>query len=151
MFGPPRSPAGRKPVFAGQRVLPAFPARAPDKIQIVSVIVQRACLYLAQHGAWRRELACGRCLPLQLTALPSFASTNAAVLEPGLFHRPASAQDDIALVTHWFTDPYAGARLRKSTRPAAALQTGLALRRFCSAYPRARRQSGLPRRHPLRP
>jgi hypothetical protein len=62
MFGPPRSPAGRKPVFAGQRVLPAFPARAPDKIQIVSVIVQRACLYLAQHGArpaWRTRGAGG--------------------------------------------------------------------------------------------
>jgi hypothetical protein len=75
----------------------------------------------------------------------------AAVLEPGLFHRPASAQDDIALVTHWFTDPYAGAPAAQCAPSAAALQTGLAPRRRQRACPRAGRQSGRSRRHPVRP
>ena len=73
MFGPPRSPAGaRKPVFAGTRVLPAFPARQPDKISIVSVIVQRACLYLAQHGA----------RPARRTAAATVQADSSALCSP---------------------------------------------------------------------
>ena len=54
MFGPPGGPTPTKrPPVNGYRVLPVapLPARSPDRMLVVSVLVRRACLYLAQYGA----------------------------------------------------------------------------------------------------
>ena len=53
------SPRGKKPPLGGQRMFPAgpapgFAARPPDRMSVVSVLVQRACLYLGTYGAARR-------------------------------------------------------------------------------------------------
>jgi hypothetical protein len=125
MFGPSSGPGGttpRKP-FNGHRVMPAtLPARTPDRMAVVQVLVRRACMYLARFGApragprWSLRRLFPFCLGLRTvvclcadSSAPA-ATRRAALEERGLFHRAASEHDDTAVLTQWFTESATGAR-----------------------------------------